>query len=326
MADAARGSGDAEGLPRDSEQAPAVGRIPCPDRNLLAGWAEGRLLEEEREIVEGHMADCAGCRAAAVGAYPPAPSSPRIPLRRLVPAAAAAILLLAVGILWPRPRPPVPGLERRLAVAAADLARRDPERLDGFLPIPPDELRRRSDPVRGTGLRAATPVGRLLDGRPEFRWFGGAAGEPANVALELPGGTVAWTAEARGDRLPFPASAAPLVPGKTYTWSVTRRGPLGPEEDRRAFSVLEESERGSFSTALASIDGAAPPDLASLLKAHLALRRDLPAEAERFARGAVAALPDEPLARWTLFQAVERQRDPAADGLFVEASQGDLRR
>jgi hypothetical protein len=68
-----------------------------PDANVLAAFAEKRLLAHEREELLAHLAECADCRevvALTSVNERAAPSRPLSPLWRWVGAAAAAALLL----------------------------------------------------------------------------------------------------------------------------------------------------------------------------------------------------------------------------------------
>jgi|GEM_PF-3042636 len=110
-----------------------------PDELTLAGFAEGRLLDFEREAVELHLADCRACRELVGAAAPedearaapataqqaPAASPPARPGRRwLFPGAlaAAAAALLAFLLLWEPEEGAAPGrVELALAEEAQDL-------------------------------------------------------------------------------------------------------------------------------------------------------------------------------------------------------------
>ena len=39
----------------------AGARLECPDSNLLAGFAEGALVPEERDLVVAHLGECGDC-------------------------------------------------------------------------------------------------------------------------------------------------------------------------------------------------------------------------------------------------------------------------
>jgi len=91
----------------------------CPEDQQIAEYFEGELPESERDCVERHLADCRFClaRLGMLQRLAQNPTSPRIPedvlaiaksMRqatvsrpRWVPVwAAAAVLVVAVGILW----------------------------------------------------------------------------------------------------------------------------------------------------------------------------------------------------------------------------------
>lgn len=89
---------------RDPSRAPAS----HPDELLLAGWAEGRLLDFERAPVEEHLAQCRSCRdlaaslAAETGSVRAARTAPASRLRILRPVLLAAAAVLVVSLLWMR--------------------------------------------------------------------------------------------------------------------------------------------------------------------------------------------------------------------------------
>ena len=73
---------------------------PCPAPEDLGAYAERRLPPSESEAMESHLADCTRCREAAVFLAPP--PVPEIHGRRWWPAAAAALLVVSLGLAWPR--------------------------------------------------------------------------------------------------------------------------------------------------------------------------------------------------------------------------------
>jgi hypothetical protein len=82
-----------------------AGAGPCPDAAQLAGMVEDRLLPDEREIVETHVAVCDDCRevVAALAADPaeaaaPRRAAPRARLLRRERQHAAALLVAAAGL------------------------------------------------------------------------------------------------------------------------------------------------------------------------------------------------------------------------------------
>jgi hypothetical protein len=260
--------------------------------------------------MESHLAECAVCRGLAVqGGREPRPA-PLLP--RLAAAAAAAVLLAAgAALLFPGLRPGGGDLESRLVAAASALASRHPGVLGDLRPLDAAERLRRGETTRAGGLRALLPCGNILEDRPPFSWSGPPADAAVRVAVEAPGGAGLWSASGTGGRKDYPLDAPPLLAGTTCTWSVSWASPLGPEEDRRSFTVLAEADRRALAEAMAKIEAEAPPELIDLLKAHLALRRGLVAEAERWARRAAARSGDR-VVRQTLFQALERQGSPEA--------------
>ena len=70
------------------------------------------------------------------------------------------------------------------------------------------------------------------------------------------------------------------------------------------FEVADSATRSDLDTALQTIGARAPSELVPLLRAHLALRAGCLDQAESMARAAVAAAPQDPVARETLFRAL----------------------
>ena len=85
---------------------PAHASPPCPEADLLAGYAEGRLLPRERARVEAHLARCASClelsarlasreaHRAAATASPFRPGLPRLRKGGVCLAVGAAMIFL----------------------------------------------------------------------------------------------------------------------------------------------------------------------------------------------------------------------------------------
>ena len=298
-------------------------RGPCPDPSLLAGFAEGRLLDAERQALQGHLALCEPCRAAVAGwirdrgdpsLAPPAPA-PRVlrGWRVAVPIAAAAALLLAfllpAGVL----RHPGADGGTDMASAARDLAAARPDLFAGFRPVEAgEELPRAFAQKRGAVVLLA-PAGTILETRPAFRWRGVPGIARWKVTLLAADGEVLGSAEAADTALPFPAGTPDLAAGKRYLWEASGEGPLGPVKVRRAFDVAPEPDRRAFADAVAVIRERVPERLRSLVAAHLALRRGYYAAAEEEAAGHLRRFPGDPAGLDALGRARRALGEPAAE-------------
>jgi Putative zinc-finger len=149
---------------------------PHPDADLLSAFAEGALLDRERQQVLAHLASCAGCRqvlSIAVQAAPepaaeltphPAPLPAHRPLQPwLIWAATAAVILLAgsIGFLYQQRL----ALQRRSTVAinstsiaapAVQPSQAQPE-LAQTSPAPPPHSERKKTAAPPAGKPAETP-------------------------------------------------------------------------------------------------------------------------------------------------------------------------
>ena len=285
------------------------GGIPCPDRNLVAGLAEDRLLPEERRSVEAHMEACAPCRerVAAVRASlaPVAPAS-AVGAGRPRLLAAAAVLLAAAGLSlsWWRPwgdGAPAPEGDAALLAAAEALGRERPDLLRGFRPLDRAERTARPGLLRGNGGGPRSPAGRLLDPRPPFRWEVPPGVEAWRFRLFRQGdGAVLVEADCPGPPFLLPAVAPRLEEGVDYLWEAAAEGPLGREEIRTTFSVAAQAECRALAAAAEAIDRSAPPGTAAVLKAHVAIRRGFFQEAERILREEAGGGAGDAAARETL--------------------------
>lgn len=195
--------------------------------------------------------------------------------------------------------------------AAARLAR---ERPDLFVPFTPlDRAARRAgagarkEPPPD-GLRALRPYGKLVEPRPELRWDAAPGLTAVQVDLSTEGGRPLWSATPdQADRLAWPASEPALAPGGHYRWEVRARGAGGPVRSERLFQLASEAERTAFEAARAEVASRVGAPLGSLVLAHHAIGRGLPGEAEREVRAWLAARPDDPVGRETLFHLLRLQ-------------------
>jgi hypothetical protein len=231
------------------------------------------------------VARCAACceivaALAGHGDVGAATIAPRRRETRFRPVLAAASVLLLIG----------------LAIGGYQLASRvkEPAARFTFESFTVEELDRLGrDVVRSNaGVRPVFPARKILETRPAFRLATGpdakageivvtAAGSGAEVLRIpfLPGGG----AETRVD---LPPTAPGLETGAAYVWEA------GGEVAR--FEVASDTERAAFEKRSAAMAGG------SLVKSQLALQMEFLGEAERHAREAVAAAPEDPLARATL--------------------------
>ena len=152
--------------------------------------------------------------------------------------------------------------------------------------------------------RGATPLlapaGKVLVGRPSFRWEAGGGTGRWRVTLSTDEGDEIWSSDAEAGSLSFPGSAAALAPGARYIWEAAGTGPFGSEGGRRAFDVASEAEIAAFAQASAAIEARVPAPLRPLVRAQWALRRGLYEAAERDAAEFLAAHPGDPVGTATL--------------------------
>ena len=303
----------------DSQRSPDLDRLvsealprrgPCPDENVLAAIAEGRLDERERTAALDHIAVCEACRDL-VRALAPHVAAAR-PAGRLLSfprkiAAIAAVVLAAAGAAFILARRGTQGGDAdpaaALEVAASHLSRRVPEEFGDFRPLAAEELRaHRGDVLRGGDLEAS-PSGRILDGRPTLRWKAVPGARHYRVSVIGPEG-VLWNATTTDTSLPWPEGKPELAPNARAAWTVTAAGP-GATEVRRAIAVVDDAEASRWRRAELGA-GTVEAPLRWLLLAHLALRRDLPLEAHAYASRYVAERPGEALGAATLAAAADR--------------------
>jgi hypothetical protein len=285
----------------------AIGRAGCLDANALAGLAEGRLDEAERDQALAHLVVCPDCRDVAseltahVEAAPPARAARRG--WRTGVAAAAAAVLVAFGVhVATRTRGGGDAETRdRLVAAARDLSKAAPGlRLD---PLTDAELAvRDADLLRGDG-DLASPRGKVLDPRPTFAWPVVPGARTYAVTLLDATGRL-WREETTATELRPPD---PLAPGASYVWTLEADDPLSVRTTA-AFEVVPVEEAAAWARLAAEAERRVPAPLASLLLAHAALRQDLAADALEHAERYARAAPHDPLAARTLERARDRWR------------------
>jgi hypothetical protein len=284
--------------------APAPGSSgPCPDANRLAALVESRLLAEEREVLEAHLAACDDCvsvvssLAAEIGPPAVAGSSRRLPRALLAAAAvvlaAVALFLVARGVGWPA------STAELLARGAADVRAARADLFASFQPLSLEELRRETGVRLRGGMQLHVPVGVLLEPRPTFEWTSSRGGGEAIVQVLGSDGSAVWEATCASP-CAYPDDAPALAAGASHVWRVVVPGPFGPEGSSRRFEVAGEDARRAFEAAAAEIERSAPRRVRLLVLAHHALRLRLHVEAERAAARFVEANPDDELGQETL--------------------------
>jgi hypothetical protein len=296
-----------EAVMRRGPSPPGAAAGPCPSENALAALAEGALLPEERESVERHVAGCGECLdvVASLARELPTPVAAERPARhgaaRFLPLA-AAILLAAIGLMAWRALRGGGSTAEMLVASAQQLSSSRPDLFGDFQPLRSDELAQRGDVrVRG-GTRLHAPAGTILETRPTFEWDTSRGAGARRVEVLDASGNVVVDAQC-GSPCSYSTALAPLQEGGRYTWRLTIEGPFGSETTSLGFSVASASDRADFDAASAEIDRVVPEGVRDLLRAHLALRRDLRTEATRFAQRHVDAAPDDELGRQTLAHA-----------------------
>jgi len=157
-----------------------------------AAYADGTLAGAERATAERHLADCAECRRAVVGAdavlrLAPRRRSWRVPLNL---AAAAALVLLLGPAAW-------------RAYQSGTAAHR-------ASPVAP-----------ATAPQPLGPSGSIRGG-PVFRWTSVPGADAYRVQVMDAGGTVVWEATTADTSVALPDSI-PLAPARAYFWQVQAR-------------------------------------------------------------------------------------------------------
>jgi hypothetical protein len=279
---------------------------PCLDADWLAGWAEGRLDAERRALVEGHLASCDACRAAATelfdalserpaGTEPeeaadpaaaPVLSLPAARRRRVGAFALAASILLALGAGFLALRggggDGVPDAERALADAADELRSGAPQWFAGFEPAGPAERRSAASDARRASLLVLRPAGVVLETRPRLEWADATGASAYEVVLAGPDGAEVWRGRSNGPTLDLPGDAPELVRGTSYVLEVTAVGPAGTAGGPRAtrgFRVASAEEAGAWEGAVREAGRRVDPSVRDLVLAHAAARRGLLLEA-----------------------------------------------
>ncbi|HET6201279.1 MAG TPA: hypothetical protein VFI25_00605 [Planctomycetota bacterium] len=199
------------------------------------------------------------------------------------------------------------GTQEGLFAAAADLARSRPDLFGEFVPLSREERLAKGPQLRSGGLSLVYPSGKILDSRPSFRWEAASGGED-EIVLRTARGETLWRGTGRPPLLEYPSEAPDLQPGVRYSWELSRQG-------RRIFATASAEERAAFEAGVKGIEAKAPAPIRPLLVAHLALRAEFFAEAERAARAFFAAEPTDAVGRETLVHVLRRMGSSEAERL-----------
>lgn len=165
------------------------------DPDTIAAYVDGGLDASGRARAESHLATCGACRHELVtvqGILQSYRTAPRR-LRFAIPLAAAAVLLLAIGL---------PLFDPGDAVAPLPPTRRpggDATALAAISPLP------------GATLIAGTAV--------EFTWTAAEAGSTYRLTVVDEAGVPVWSTEG-GDTLAVLPADVVLASGHTYFWYV----------------------------------------------------------------------------------------------------------
>ncbi|MGH7584649.1 MAG: anti-sigma factor family protein [Gemmatimonadales bacterium] len=162
--------------------------------DLLSGFLDDDLTADERSGVETHLASCAECRAELADVRRLLAPRRRDWLPVLVPAAAAAAVLLV--LVWPRD------------------------------PGAPSETR--AGPTEEAPLAVVSPApgAEVAPGSVAFTWRSAGEGASYSLTLQESDGRVAWTSLVADTVAVLPDSLA-LAPGHTWFWFVDAMLPDG---------------------------------------------------------------------------------------------------
>lgn len=168
---------------------------------LLAGYLDGDLPDEERVRVELHLADCHQCRAELADIRRLQRGQRRQRVLLLFPAAAAAVLLVAIAL--PRQRV-IPSVTRAAAPAEIPLAVVSPA---------PDAV--------------------IASRETRFTWRSASRDASYTFTLQKGDGSVAWTASTTDTTIALPDSIK-LAANETWFWSVDALMPDGQSRATKA--------------------------------------------------------------------------------------------
>ena len=299
----------------------------CPDADLLAGLVDGRLLPAEREHVERHIDDCDACRAVVAALARDANRAPMrsIQARRqttMLLAAAAAALLIGFGVwvVWGTTGAE-PTEREQLAAAFRRLGDADPELFAGIHPLSDEDLDEPSLIVTRGGFALLSPVGTVLDERPEVRWEDVPGIARWEVQMSTDELQALWRRASDTNVVDYPSDQLPLVMDHSYIVRVEGRGPGGPLDVEQPFVVAGPAVRDAFARRVAALERTVDDDIRALALAHAALAQDLLADAERAARRHCAAHPHSRIGHQTLRQVLRRIGAREAERLRIPVAE-----
>ncbi len=285
----------------------------CPDENLLAGFVNGRLSVEERELVVRHLASCHVCRGVVrIVAGEPREASRRDRLvERLLRSrvslglAAALLLLAAVFAIFVEKsgssRSQHPDTQALLMASAAKLAEAAPDLFGEFEVLTREErLTGGSSVRRSLDVGLLHPAGKVLVIRPTFVWEPVAGASRYELVLSTNAGSHLWRVETEAPPLEYPSGHEPLSSGASYLWEVKCEGVLGAVRTARVFEVVDDEARGSFARAVSRIHEIVPSGVRDLFLAQFAVRLQYFQEAEQAARSYLAAHLEDAIGQDTL--------------------------
>ncbi len=273
------------------------------DADLLAGYAEGRLGAEERDAVEARLVHDEDARALLLelrdalpaGGADAAPVAVAPHVRRWPLVAVAAVVILAVGVLWVfgsgEDPEPSRGLGRLLAAADA-LAAEHPERFGDLRAGIEAEGASVSIPVERGSLVVLLPRGEVLSTRPVLQWSAIAGAERYELRVATEAGEDARTYTATTTRFALPDDGPPLTPGGRYLLEVRAQGVFGATEATGMFRVADLIAREDAEGAVEAIHAAAQGMERDLLLAFYALANERYSRAVELLGRLEAADPD----------------------------------
>lgn len=202
----------------------------CPDPDLVAAWADGRLKGAELARCEAHIAACARC-TALVAAFVrtegtdvvPAPAAARSPwrwaIRWAMPLAAVAGAMVVWVVVNPGDRTSAPAVQSEVA------------RLETPLPKEADDAGRpmAAQPAAGA---APTADAALKDAQPKEEQRRRADGRTRATGRDVPAAT------------PLPATPAPAQAAPTEVASNETTAPAAPPAPARNAPAVEQEPVG----------------------------------------------------------------------------------
>lgn len=293
-----------------------VGAAEAPDPDLVVAYAEGRLSDEEREIVEARLAESDAGRALLetlmdAGAVevdaPPQPARGR--LLKLAVLAAAAILLVAVGIEalgLLEPGGEVTPSSTLVARAFDEARGADAGLFAALRPLDAEELAAPGPgPERG-GLTLWEPAFVVTDvGAFRFAPVEGATTYRVRVSNEQ--GEVVYDVRSLEPVHVVPPDGIRLQPGAVYVWEVETQTQAGSTvKGRKTFTVAGPEVYRPFRAAAEILRERADARIVRLAEAHLAIRYGLWVRARLAAQAYVRNHPGDAAGR-ALLERIHRQ-------------------